>query len=328
MFRVRDRNQQHLGEFALKRVINPARHDQFRREIDAIKLLKHQNIISIIDHSALDENGADPDKQFIVMPIAASGDLSASGRLALYPGSIDSVLRVAKQISEALRVAHSAKIIHRDVKPQNILFTGNGHELWLSDFGICLIREASRITEEGEVVGAREFMAPELAYEGKLEVTPAADIYSLGKVIYYMISGGVTVTRELLHEERYRSAFAKGERHKLLDLLLRRMICGLEHRISTAEEALKELNKIELWEQTARLPPLSDGARALLNGYNADLSRPARSQPTTAMPATKRLISINSAVKFDRLADGAAGAIRVNHFIRQHQMPSSAGRDA
>jgi serine/threonine protein kinase len=168
VFRVKDITGEHQSEFALKRVPNATRHDRFRREIDAIKRLTdpatqraHPNIISLIDHSALDDAG-DSEKQFLVMPIARGGDLSEPGRLNLYTDSIDAVLLVAKQIASALQAAHAANIIHRDVKPKNILFTGNGHETWLSDFGICLIREAPRITETTEVVGPRAFMAPEL----------------------------------------------------------------------------------------------------------------------------------------------------------------------
>jgi serine/threonine protein kinase len=69
-------------------------------------------------------------------PPANGGDLGDVGRLSLYKDSIDAVLLVAKQVAGALSAAHAAKIIHRDVKPENILFTGMGHELSLSDFGI------------------------------------------------------------------------------------------------------------------------------------------------------------------------------------------------
>ena len=80
------------GEFALKRVPHINRHEQFRREVEAIKRSQiihaaHPNIISLIDHSALDET-AETDKQFLAMPIAQGGDLSAPGRLALYKNSI------------------------------------------------------------------------------------------------------------------------------------------------------------------------------------------------------------------------------------------------
>jgi serine/threonine protein kinase len=266
--RVRDLTGQLAGEFALKRVSDVNRRERFRREVEAIKRLTdpgthaaHPGIITLIDHSALDDS-ADSEKQFLVMPIAYGGDLSAPGRLALYKDSIDGVLQVARRVATALAAAHQAQIIHRDVKPKNILFTGNGHETWLSDFGICLIREAPRITETPEVMGPRAFMAPELEDGGQLDVGAAADIYSLGKVIYYMLSGGVIVPRERLHEPPFSQIFAKGQRYGLLEILLRRMICPLDRRIQSAADALKELEKIEVWERNAQLLPMSDTARA------------------------------------------------------------------
>lgn len=215
VFRVKDQSGAHQGEFALKRVPDVNRRKQFLNEIEAIKRLTnpeshqaHPNVISLIDHSALDDTGK-PEMQFLVMPIANGGDLGDVGRLSLYKDSIDAVLQVAKQVAGALSAAHAAKIIHRDVKPENILFTGRGHELWLSDFGICLIREAPRVTEPPEVMGPRAFMAPELEQGGQLDVRPSADIYSLGKVIFYMVSGGGILPRDRIHEEQFRKVFAK-----------------------------------------------------------------------------------------------------------------------
>ena len=270
VFRVRDASGELKEEFALKRVPDIKRRERFKREIEAIKRLTdrdtqavHPNIISLIDHSAL-EDTADAEKQFLVMPIAQGGDLSGPGRLALYRDSIDSVLQVARQLASALGAAHQAGIIHRDVKPKNILFTGNGHETWLSDFGICLIREAPRITETPEVMGPRAFMAPELEDGGQLDVTPAADIYSLGKVIYFMLSGGVTVPRERLHEPQFSAIFATGQRYQLLEMLLRRMICPKEQRIQTAADVISELKKIEDGEKSAQLLPMSQDTLAMV----------------------------------------------------------------
>src|SRR5258708_27547445 len=128
VFRVTDITMQYEGEFALKRIPDTSRRDRFRREVEAIKQLTHPNVIPLIDHSALDETD-NPEKQFLVMPIAQGGDLDSPGRLQLYKGSIDGVLQVAKQVTAALVAAYAAKIVHRDVKPKNILFTGIAHDL-------------------------------------------------------------------------------------------------------------------------------------------------------------------------------------------------------
>jgi len=262
VFRVTDTSGEYQGELALKRVLNPERRDRFLREIDAVKRLRHRNIIKLIDHSALEDVGGASNKQFLVMPIAGNGDLSK--RASLYKDSIDSVLLAAKQLADALRAAHDAGVIHRDVKPENVLFAGVDHEPWLTDFGICLLREAPRMTESPEVIGPWAFMAPELEGGGRLDVTPAADVYSLGKVVYYMVTGGTVLPRERLHEGKYRQVFAKGQRYGLLEFLLRRMICGVEQRIPSMEEVIEELEKIEAWERSARLLPISDGALAAI----------------------------------------------------------------
>lgn len=261
VLRVVDTTGEHQGEFALKRVKYRKRDDRFRREIAAVTLLRHRNIISLVDHSALhDTNSGVFTEQFLVMPIAKNGNLSK--RVNLYKDDISGTLLVAKRLADALRVAHAAGVIHRDVKPQNILFNADDHEPWLADFGICLLREEYRITESNEIVGPRRFMAPEIEGGGRLDVPPAVDVYSLGKVIYYMITGGIVFARERLDEDQYRRVFDRGERYGRLELLLQRMICPIEQRIGGMEEVIEELERIEVWEQRARLLPISHPALA------------------------------------------------------------------
>ena len=257
VFRVVDIKGEFVGEFALKRVENPKRHDRFRNEVEAIRRLSHPNIIKLIDHSALAESNSGEEKQFLVMPIAKDGDLSRPGRLSFYKDSIEAVLLVARQAASALAAAHAAGVIHRDIKPQNLLFTGNGHEIWIADFGICLLREAPRNTPLDEIVGSRGFMAPELEGGGQLDVTPAADIYSLGKVIYFMFSGGVIIPPEKLHQDAYARILDTGERPRLLRSLLSQMICPIERRITNMDEVLRRLHSIDDWERNARLLPVS-----------------------------------------------------------------------
>jgi serine/threonine protein kinase len=256
VFRVFDITGEHQGLFALKRVLNPERHPRFQREIEAIKHLDHPNIINLIDHSALESETTENEKMFLVMPLA-QGDLSNPERLAAYKKNLDSVLIVAKHITQALIAAHTTGIIHRDVKPQNILFKGIGHDIWLADFGICLIRENPRGTETGEKVGPRDFMAPELEEGGQLEVTPAADLYSLGKVIYFMLSGGVVIPREQVLAERFWMNFPSGGRYSLLRALLGQMICPLHLRIQDASKVANIIDNIIDWDRNSQLVPMT-----------------------------------------------------------------------
>jgi serine/threonine protein kinase len=86
--------------------------------------------------------------------------------LDIYTGHIDSTISVAKQIAGALAHAHAAKVVHRDVKPGNILFPEVGHKVWVADFGLSLDDTAERNTIDGEVVGPRFLTAPELEEGG------------------------------------------------------------------------------------------------------------------------------------------------------------------
>jgi serine/threonine protein kinase len=255
VFRVVDLRNEFSGEYALKRIRNPARHARFLNEIEAIKRLDHPNVIKLIDHSALDNAGTSGDKHFMVMPLAHGGDLSE--RAAIYKNSLDSTLNVIQQITAAVAAAHRANIIHRDIKPENVLFLGTGHDAMLADFGICLLREQGRVTETAEVVGPWSFMAPELEGGGQLDVSAAADIYSLGKLVYYMLSGGVVLPRERLADSDYIGLFSSGERYLLLHILLNKMICPLSSRLRDMNDVIAELEAIERWEQNARLAPIN-----------------------------------------------------------------------
>jgi serine/threonine protein kinase len=255
VFRVKDIRAEHQGEFALKRVQNSSRNSRFQNEVEAIKRLQHPNIIRLIDHSAFD--GEDGETQYLVMPIAEGGDLAHDRRLRLYTDNIDAVLSVSKQIALGLSTAHAAEVIHRDIKPANILSTGNGHDVWISDFGICFFREAERHTAEAEVVGARFFMAPELEYGGKLDVTPAADIYSLGKVIFFLMSGGVVLPREYLHQEQFAKHLDKSEQHRFLGALLHKMICPVGERMGEMNQVIEQLDYIGGWQKNASLIPIN-----------------------------------------------------------------------
>lgn len=240
---VKDLLNPSAGPFALKRVLNPKRRDRFRNEVEAIKQLKHPNVITLVDHSALDASPEEETKQYIVMPVARGGDLEKSG--ARFVGDLKRTLHVAKQIAAGLQAAHAASIVHRDIKPANILLVAHGgDEIWITDFGICLIDDGrTRNTELGEVVGPAVFMAPELEHGGNLDVTAAADVYSLGKVIFYLFTG-IRLPRESLGDPQYAPLLAEPGLEGLR-LLLTQMICKLPSRISLMATVTSRLEQLE-----------------------------------------------------------------------------------
>jgi serine/threonine protein kinase len=243
-----DTTGEFTGVYALKRLKRQDRVARFRNEVEILRRLNHDHIIKLID-AQVREGGSD-DTNYLVMPLAAPGDLNA--RLSLYSDQLESVVQVALQIARALKHAHDAGVVHRDIKPGNILFPNVGHEVWVSDFGISLdLTAEERNTAVDEVVGPRLFIAPELTEYGVHDVNPAADIYSLGQLIFYMLTGGQWVSHLNVLDRRYDAVFSKGERHRLLRLLLGKMIVLLDNRYRNMSVVIAELEQVENWERNA-----------------------------------------------------------------------------
>jgi serine/threonine protein kinase len=272
VFAVKDLNGEHPDEMALKWLQNVKRRDRFIKEAKAGLQLNHKNIVRVVDHSTLGDDFDDKDRQFLVMPYASGGSLDK--RATLYKGSVDTTLTVAEHLAAALECAHAGGVIHRDVKPGNILFAGPDHDCLLADFGLCLlVDDDHRPTETGEAVGPRAFMAPELEDGGHLDVTEAADLYSLGKVLYYLYSGGTVLPRERHREAKFAIWDGSGIRSEALGNLLDRLICPLNRRIQKAGEVLAELRRIRDLDLRSGLPVVAPKVADLFAGLVADQSK-------------------------------------------------------
>src|SRR5208337_2588959 len=219
-------------------------------------------------------------------------------RAGLYKGNLDAVLQVALQLAQALKAAHSQGITHRDVKPGNILFPRLDNDVWLSDFGICHDAAAKdRLTDVNEVVGPRGFTAPELEAGGPVPITPAVDLYSLGKVIFYMLSGGGRVVREELGSPSYTSVFIQGQRYALLRTLLSRLIAPAHMRMQTASEVVEELLRIISWDQQAVRLSLAPAVLAKFDAIQQSATQQVQiqSENTRIIEAEKATIAAVSA---------------------------------
>jgi serine/threonine-protein kinase len=152
--------------------------ERFRLEARTIARLQHPHILPLYDY------GVEDDILYLVMAYIEGGSLNK--RIGREPMELGEIERILRQVAMALDYAHKQGIIHRDIKPDNILLDGEGNAL-LADFGIVKIAGGeSNLTGTG-MVGTPAYMAPE---QGSGEgITPSADLYSLGIVVYEMLTG-------------------------------------------------------------------------------------------------------------------------------------------
>ncbi|MBT9133323.1 MAG: Serine/threonine-protein kinase PrkC [Firmicutes bacterium] len=157
---------------------------KFRREAQAAASLSNPHIVAIYDV------GQDQDTHFIVMEYVEGKTLK---ELIVDSGTVESkvAIDIAMQIAEALRHAHQHNVIHRDIKPLNILMTRDG-QAKVTDFGIARATTSSTLTQTGALMGSVHYLSPEQARGGF--TNERSDIYSLGVVMYEMLAGDLPFT--------------------------------------------------------------------------------------------------------------------------------------
>jgi serine/threonine protein kinase len=241
------------GTVAAVKVIGlskPKRKARFIQELKIHALLSEKrvsNVIPVLDHNLEEISGSeDAIRGYIAMPVAVC---SLDDRISLYNLRTEFCLETFIGIVTGVQAAHQHGAIHRDIKPANVLFLDESlKEPLVSDFGICFLKETlerNRVTEYGETVGARFFMAPEQERGGVTDVDESSDVYALGKLLHFMI------TSRYLFREELSSAFtdeelAQDERLKLIrdDLLARMIVENRVERIQSAGEVLDISGKI------------------------------------------------------------------------------------
>src|SRR6202451_3456694 len=160
---------------------DPAFVSRFQREAQAAARLVHPNIVQVFDSGRDERTG----QYFIVMEYIQGASCAEILRDDGWV-DVDEALAIVGQACEGLHYAHRHGVVHRDVKPGNLLRSREG-EVKLADFGIAKATEQSSITQIGSVLGTAAYLAPEQA-RGE-EAGPSADLYALGVVTYQMISG-------------------------------------------------------------------------------------------------------------------------------------------
>ena len=223
--------------FVLKRLKNKDRLARFEREIAALTKLQHPGILKIIETS---RKGEAP---YFVAEYCEGPDL---GKADLSRMDLLTKLQLFREASDAVAAAHSTGILHRDLKPQNIFIRKDG-SIVVGDFGLCIdlndIKERATHTLEG--VGAERYIAPEVA-KGRIEEPQATiDVYSLGKVLYFILSG-----RTLLREEYgegsddLRTPNASPSVHFIYEIFDKTITQRPEDRFQTAPDLLTALDGV------------------------------------------------------------------------------------
>lgn len=233
-----------------------AKDEEFRRrfcaESHAVAMLSNPNIVSVYDVSHSDE------REYIVMELISGITLK---QYMDKKGALDwkEVVHFTKQIARALSHAHERGIIHRDIKPQNIMLLRDG-TLKVADFGIAALENEVH-ENNGQTIGSIHYIAPEQARGNSPDAR--SDIYSLGVVMYEMLSGKLPYTGNTLAEIAVKHMNAKPEPlcanfpsipAELERITLKAMNADLEERYQTAGELLADLDEFTQSAMKQELP--------------------------------------------------------------------------
>jgi serine/threonine protein kinase len=264
---------------------------RFEREAQAVETLHHPNIVEVYGKGETEE------LVYLVMQCVTGGTFRSrmGGRMAVAEAA-----GAAIQMAHALHHAHQQGIIHRDVKPSNMLVDAeNSRRLLLTDFGIAKLLGMRGLTKSGTTIGTPEYMSPEQA-EGR-EVDHRADVYSLGCVLYEALTGrppftGPTPVSVLYQQVHARPPYVRGLNsqapHELMQVVQRALSKHPDGRFQTAEAFAQALYPFT--ERSSATYPVASwppAERAIATDDGAAVIEPGTGEGTGERPSGERAAS-------------------------------------
>ena len=268
---------------------DPVSIERFRREAQAAASLNHPNIVAVYDW------GEEDDTAFIVMEYVQGQTLRevihTYGRLAPNEGA-----RIAIEIADALAFAHRNGVVHRDVKPGNVLITPDG-QVKVTDFGIARADDGDGLTKTGSVLGTATYFSPEQAQGFALD--GRSDVYALGVVLYEMITGTppfvaanpVSVAYKHVREEPFAPSTVVPSIPGAMDrIVLTAMAKDVTRRYQSADDLRIDLQRFErgrplVGGPVTAVPTEIPTAAATVVAAPVDAGRRAQPAPVYAEPA-------------------------------------------
>ncbi len=233
---------------------------RFRREAQAAARLNHPNLVSVYD------TGTDDGIHYIVMEFIDAKTLAdyLSGGGRIMP---ERAIEIAETVCDALSVAHAHGIIHRDIKPANIMITANG-DVKVTDFGIArVISGADTVAQTAAVLGTASYLSPEQAQSQ--QVDQRSDIYSLGVVLYEMVTGRppfsgdspvMVASKHVLEQPTPPSKLNADVSPGLEAVIMKAMSKNPDNRYQDADEMRADLERVRIGQTVQATPLLPDSA--------------------------------------------------------------------
>ncbi len=255
---------------------------RFEREAQSAAALSHPHIVNIYDVGEQDGN------YYMIMEYVDGINLKQyireKGRLSVHEAA-----RISRQIAEALEQAHKAGVVHRDIKPQNILFSRDG-KVKVTDFGIAIAGDGVTVTVGDEIIGTVQYIAPEQA-RGEV-AGKQSDLYSLGIVLYEMVTGKVPFTGESpvavamkhIQEQIVPPGRLAGDLPEQMEQMIMKAVeKDAANRYKTADEFLEDLFYFE-----NRGEPRVAPKRNFIDSKDYEDEDDAVLRPTPAAPSKKQ----------------------------------------